>query len=212
MLMPPSLPSGTEVSPQDSLQLRSVLGTFATGITVVTVGGTDQNGMTANSFTSVSLNPPLILICLEKSARTLAAVVAARAFAVSVLAADQGAVARHFARRRRPSGPAGFEGVSYVDGAHAGAPLICDAAAWLECGLWRTYDGGDHTIVMGRLLSVSHVRDRPRCCSTVKSFTPGWPAGRERAWCDVGQVETERRGRLRRYPWRMADTNHDQQA
>ncbi|MEU4644533.1 flavin reductase family protein [Micromonospora sp. NPDC023814] len=158
---PPSPPPGAEVSPLDTPQLRPVLGTFATGVTIVTVGGTDPHGMTANSFTSVSLDPPLILICLEKSTRTLDGVVAAGTFAVSVLAADQDAVARHFARRMRPSGPAGFGGVPCVDGPHTGAPLVRDAAAWLECALWRTYDGGDHAIVVGRLLSVRRVHDRP---------------------------------------------------
>ncbi|WJK43249.1 flavin reductase family protein [Solwaraspora sp. WMMA2056] len=142
--------------------LRQVFGTFATGVTVVTVGGGQPHGMTANSFASVSLDPPLVLICVDRQAVMHECLVSAGAFAVSVLAADQEPVARHFANRWRPLGQAQFDAVAWRPGPASGAPLIDGALAHLECGLWRAYDGGDHTIFTGRLLSaIRHGDDEP---------------------------------------------------
>jgi flavin reductase (DIM6/NTAB) family NADH-FMN oxidoreductase RutF len=134
-------------------QLRRAFGAFATGVTVVTVGGATPHGMTANSFTAVSLDPPLVLICVERDAIMHGALVSARTFAVSVLAADQESVARHFSSRRRPLGVRQFDVVDCMVGASTGAPLIIGALAHFECELWRAYDGGDHTIFLGHLLS-----------------------------------------------------------
>ncbi len=142
------------------LQLRRVFGAFASGVTVVTVGGETPHGMTANSFTSVSLDPPLILVCVSRNAIMHKMLLAARHFAVSVLAGHQEAVARHFADRWRPVGPAQFDAVDWLPGRRTGAPLIDGALAHLECELWRRYDGGDHTIVLGSLLSVAVPADR----------------------------------------------------
>lgn len=137
----------------DPKALRRALGAFATGVTVVTVGAPVPHAMTANSFTSVSLDPPLVLVCVDRGAVMHRSMDAGR-FAVSVLAADQEDVARHFADRWRPLGDAQFEGVGYRTGWLTGAPLIDGALAHLECELWRSYDGGDHTIFVGRLLSL----------------------------------------------------------
>ncbi|GAA2704364.1 flavin reductase family protein [Micromonospora olivasterospora] len=131
--------------------LRTVLGSFATGVTVVAVGGTRPHAMTANSFTSVSLDPPLVLVCVDRRAHMHDRILAAGGFAVSVLARDQEHIARHFADRRRGASFAQFERVSWTPGRHAGAPLIDAALAWLECDLWRAYDGGDHSIVVGEV-------------------------------------------------------------
>jgi flavin reductase (DIM6/NTAB) family NADH-FMN oxidoreductase RutF len=136
----------------DSQLLRHCLGTFATGVTVVTVGGADAHGMTANSFTSVSLDPPLVLVCVGRDAHMHGLLLRSETFGVSVLASDQEPVARHFANRRRPLGWAQFDEVNWLPGERSGAPLLCDAAAHLECEVWQTYDGGDHTIFLGRLL------------------------------------------------------------
>lgn len=135
------------------VELRQVLGTFATGVTVVTVGGGQPHGMTANSFTSVSMDPPLILVCVGRTAVMHDSLAAAGTFAVSVLAADQEKVARHFANKWRPLGAAQFDEVDWRPGPVTGAPLISQALAHLECDLWRTYDGGDHTIFTGLLRS-----------------------------------------------------------
>ncbi|TDB81601.1 MULTISPECIES: flavin reductase family protein [unclassified Micromonospora] len=143
----------------DPEQLRGAFGTFATGVTVVTVGGQEPHGMTANSFTSVSLDPPLILVCVDRKAVMHDTLHAAGAFGVSVLAAGQEPVARHFANRWRPLGRAQFDTVDWVPGRATGAPLISGALAGFECRLWRAYDGGDHSIFIGRLLTVERLSE-----------------------------------------------------
>jgi len=142
------------VEVKDTNLLRRALGAFATGVTVVTVGGANPHGMTANSFTSVSLDPPLVLVCVGRDAVMHHSLLASRCFGVSVLAADQEPVARHFANRWRPLGLAQFDAVDWRPGRLTGTPLITGALAHFECGLWRAYDGGDHTIFVGSLLSV----------------------------------------------------------
>ncbi|BCJ41156.1 oxidoreductase [Actinoplanes ianthinogenes] len=138
----------------DSKALRRAFGTFATGVTVVTVGGAAPHGMTANSFTAVSLDPPLVLVCIEHNAVMHQALRDAGQFGVSVLAAGHAPVARYFADRRRPLGGEQFVPVDWHAGEHTGAPLITGALAHFECALWRSYDGGDHTIFLGRLLGM----------------------------------------------------------
>ncbi|SCG43835.1 flavin reductase family protein [Micromonospora coxensis] len=145
--------SESAVEPSDPVQLRRAFGTFATGVTVVTVGGDCPHGMTANSFTSVSLDPPLVLVCVEQQAIMHRSLLERGQFGVSVLAAHQEPVARHFANRRRPLGAAQFDAVDWAPGRVTGAPLITGALAHFECELWRSYEGGDHTIFVGSLLS-----------------------------------------------------------
>jgi len=145
----------------DTKALREVFGTFATGVTVVTVGGPVPHGMTANSFTAVSLEPPLLLVCVDHDAVMHRALSDAGRFGVSVLAAGHGAVARYFADRRRPLGGEQFVSVDWHAGRRTGAPLIDGALAHFECELWRSYDGGDHTIFLGRLVGMRRgARDR----------------------------------------------------
>lgn len=144
-----------ELSPE---VLRRGFGAFATGVTVVTTGGAMPHGMTANSFTSVSLDPPLVLVCIERDAIMHRAMSAAGVFGVSILAVQQEDVARHFANRRRPLGMAQFDGVSWTPGERTGAPMIEDAIAHVECDIWRVHDGGDHTIFIGRVLSLARRR------------------------------------------------------
>jgi flavin reductase len=134
--------------------LRHVLGAFATGVTVVTAGGELVHGMTANSFTAVSLDPALILVCVGRDALMHDVLDRQPNFAVSILAADQAEVARYFADRRRPIGAEQFDAVSWSPGAYSGAPLIDGALAHLECELDDRHEAGDHTIYIGRLLSL----------------------------------------------------------
>nr|WP_245713027.1 flavin reductase family protein [Micromonospora nigra] len=144
----------------DHRTLRRALATFATGVTVVTVGGQTPHGMTANSFTAVSLDPPLVLVCVDRDALMHRALREAGQFGVSVLAGHQEAVARHFADRRRPLGHDQFDVADWLAGGHTGAPLLVGAAAHFECELWRAYDGGDHTIFLGRLMGLQrHTAD-----------------------------------------------------
>ncbi|MFB7453874.1 flavin reductase family protein [Streptomyces sp. NPDC056194] len=144
----------------DPAALRRAFGSFATGVTVVTVGGASPRGMTANSFTSVSLDPALVLLCVGRDAVMNRVLAEADTFAVSVLGAGQEDVARHFADRSRPPGAAQFDAVDWLPGGAAAAPLIAGAAAHFECARWRTYDCGDHTIHVGRVLALDALPDR----------------------------------------------------
>lgn len=145
----------------DPRELRRCFGGFATGVTVVTAGRTIPHGMTANAFTSVSLDPPLILVCVLREAAMHAAILAEEAFAVSVLAAHQETVARYFADKSRPRGEHEFDVVDQTAGRFTGAPILTGAVSWLECKLAAVHDGGDHSVFVGEVLDFGRgaVRD-----------------------------------------------------
>jgi flavin reductase (DIM6/NTAB) family NADH-FMN oxidoreductase RutF len=138
----------------ESHRLRSAYGTFATGVTIMTVGGDLPHGMTANSFASVSLEPPLVLLCVANETAMYDRLDDDDAFGVSVLAAHQEDVARHFANRHRRLGEAEFDGVDWVPGDVTGVPVISDALAAFECRVWRSHPAGDHTIVLGEVMAM----------------------------------------------------------
>jgi flavin reductase (DIM6/NTAB) family NADH-FMN oxidoreductase RutF len=148
------LNNGQSVPLAAPVSLRAAMAQFATGVTVLTTAGELCHGMTANAFSSVSLEPPLVLCCVTKTSRMHAAISAARYFAVSVLGAGQEDVARYFADRRRPDGLAQFGAVDWVPGPRTGAPLLSGSLAWLECELAESYEGGDHSIFLGRVLGI----------------------------------------------------------
>jgi flavin reductase (DIM6/NTAB) family NADH-FMN oxidoreductase RutF len=129
--------------------LRKVLGRFATGVTVVTAGLQTPSGMTANAFTSVSLDPPRILVCIDRSAAVYKSVLADGCFGVSMLSARQEDVARYFADHSRPRGTDEFAAVEWSPGPGTGAPILHGALAWLDCALVTSHDGGDHEIFIG---------------------------------------------------------------
>ncbi|SFC19503.1 flavin reductase family protein [Streptomyces aidingensis] len=134
----------TSREPLDPRRLRGTLGRFATGVTVVTYtaeGG--PRGVTMNSFTSVSMDPPLVLVSVARSARA-ARWLPGRPFAVNVLAAGQRGLALHFAGR-----PDEDLAVDWAAG--AAVPRLHGVAAWLECLPWATYHGGDHLLVVGEV-------------------------------------------------------------
>jgi flavin reductase (DIM6/NTAB) family NADH-FMN oxidoreductase RutF len=136
-------------------EYRATVGLFATGITVVTANAVGvEHGMTLNAFASVSLDPLLVLVCVERDAVMHKVLEEAGSFALSMLAEDQEPIARYFADSNRPAGAAQFAGVGYRIGAATGAPLLDGALAWLQCELERAYDGGDHSIFLGRVLTV----------------------------------------------------------
>ncbi|MFE2571824.1 flavin reductase family protein [Streptomyces mirabilis] len=141
--------------------LREVMSQFATGVIVVTVGGEHVHGMTANAFTSVSLDPALVLCCVAHSAVMHGAINASGRFAVSVLGADQEATARHFADKNRPLGPAQFTSLDWWSGPRSQAPLISGALGWLECEIVQSHDSGDHTIFIGSVLEAWRGGDGP---------------------------------------------------
>ncbi|MDQ1688876.1 MAG: 3-hydroxy-9,10-secoandrosta,3,5(10)-triene-9,17-dione monooxygenase reductase component [Frankiaceae bacterium] len=134
---------------------RRAAGRYATGIVVVTaVVDGQQHAMTVNSFTSVSLDPLLVLFCAEKIARFHDAVLAAGSWGVSVLGADGEAASRWFASRGRPL-DGQLTGFPWSPGAVCGAALLDEAIATLECQTVSTTDGGDHTVVIGSVLSAT---------------------------------------------------------
>ncbi len=133
----------------DPRALRRALGAFATGVTIVTSRDEDGApvGLTANSFTSVSLDPPLVLVCIAESAASYGVFRAADRFAVNVLRADQAALAKLFATR----GADKFAGVSWREGV-TGAPVLNDVAAWFDCRTHALTPAGDHAILIGRVV------------------------------------------------------------
>jgi flavin reductase (DIM6/NTAB) family NADH-FMN oxidoreductase RutF len=136
----------------DSREFRNALGCFATGITVITAfDGETPVGLTANSFTSLSLDPPLVLWCLDRSSEMLGIFTTADRFAINVLAADQEMVSRHFARKYRHA----FEDIPFERG-KTGAPLLTGALARFDCTLEARHDGGDHLIIVGRVMAFDH--------------------------------------------------------
>jgi flavin reductase (DIM6/NTAB) family NADH-FMN oxidoreductase RutF len=139
-----------------SLDFRRVLARYATGVTVVTtrVDGVDH-AMTANSFTSVSLEPMLVLVCVERTVRFHEAVLRSGLWAVSVLAADDREAAEWFALRGRPL-TGQLERFPHTRGALTDAAVLESALASLEVRTTAVYDGGDHDIVVGEVLALSH--------------------------------------------------------
>jgi flavin reductase ActVB len=133
---------------------KEVMGRFPSGVVIATAldGEGKPWGFTASSFSSVSLDPPLILVCLAKTAECHAAFVAARLFSINILAADGEALARRFATR----GARKFDGDEIVVGEH-GLPVVRTAVATLVCRKFADYDGGDHTIIVGEVQSANHV-------------------------------------------------------
>jgi flavin reductase (DIM6/NTAB) family NADH-FMN oxidoreductase RutF len=138
---------------RESRALRSVLGHFATGIIVVAAGRETPCGMTANAFTSVSLDPPLILVCINRTASMYKAVLDCGHFTVSVLSAGQEHLARYFADYTRPRGAEEFGAVEWSPGPWSGAPVLKGSLAWLDCELTTSYAGGDHEIFLGSVVA-----------------------------------------------------------
>lgn len=133
----------------DPRTMRRVMGRFGTGVAVVTTMHEDvPHGMTVNSLTSVSLDPPLLLVCLTTGARSTTAVTGAGRFAVSILSARQQHLALRFAR----AGEDHFASLELAYGEHA-VPVIPDAFAHLECEVDRHFTAGDHEVVLGRVVA-----------------------------------------------------------
>jgi flavin reductase (DIM6/NTAB) family NADH-FMN oxidoreductase RutF len=132
--------------------LREVMSRFATGVTVLTVGAEHIHGMTANAFSSVSLQPPSVLCCVSHRAVMFRAITEAGHFGVSIMGVEQEGVARHFADKGRELGPAQFTDIGWTPGTRTGAPLLAGSLAWLECEVTAAYESGDHSIFVGQVL------------------------------------------------------------
>ncbi len=139
-------------------EFRNALGRFATGVTVITTlgPGGKAEGITANSFTALSLEPPLILWCIAKSTPAHKFFTACTYFSVNVLKADQLDLCSRFA------GPSDnkFEGVEWRKGG-GGVPLLKDSLAFFECENYEFHDGGDHTILVGKVYNFSYTEGAP---------------------------------------------------
>jgi flavin reductase (DIM6/NTAB) family NADH-FMN oxidoreductase RutF len=142
----------------DSDSFRSALGRFASGVTVITACGPDgaDYGMTASAFSSVSLDPPLILVCVEKIASMHDAIVGCGHFVVNILASTQENLARRFAAEDGDR----FAGVGFSRGVES-VPILDDALATLECRRTSTFEGGDHVIVVGEVESAVWRDEKP---------------------------------------------------
>jgi 3-hydroxy-9,10-secoandrosta-1,3,5(10)-triene-9,17-dione monooxygenase reductase component len=134
----------------DPRTMRDVLGHFASGVTVVTAQGDDGPiGFTCQSFSSLSLDPPLVAIAPARTSRTWPRLRELGRFCVNVLAEDQTALSTRFARSTADK----FAGVSWRPSSQ-GQPVLADVVAWIDCELWAEYDGGDHTLVAARVLDL----------------------------------------------------------
>ena len=134
----------------DDARFRLAMSHFASGVTVVTTEHDGQPfGMTVASFASLSLHPPLVLVCIETSAKTHEAIIAAGRFGVSILGTEQSEISSKFASRSDDR----FTGVTIVRGA-LDVPLIAGALTTIECRLHAQLSGGDHTIFVGEVVDV----------------------------------------------------------
>ncbi|MCL8000149.1 flavin reductase [Brucella sp. 21LCYQ03] len=132
----------------DPIALRRAFGTFVTGVTVITTRDADgtPRGMTANSFTSVSLDPALLLVCVAKSASSYGAFTSAGCFAVNILHDGQVDVSNVFASKS----PDKFQAVNH-ERVHTGAPVLTDSLTWFDCATVNAIDAGDHTVLIGQV-------------------------------------------------------------
>lgn len=145
-------------SPVDAAQFRQLLGRFATGVSIVTARGPNGRpvGMTASSLASVSLDPPLLLVAVDRQNDMHDALRAAPHFAVNILAADQEALSRRFAA----TDPNRFDRVGYRESRH-GVPLLNDVVAHIECAMHAAVPGGDHTVFFGLVTGGEVTEKRP---------------------------------------------------
>jgi flavin reductase (DIM6/NTAB) family NADH-FMN oxidoreductase RutF len=129
---------------------RRVMGSFASGVTVVTVSMKDgePTGFTANAVTSLSIEPRMLLVCVSEKSATLSQIEEAGSFVVNILSAGQQDTAQQFATRRDNR----FEGILWRPGHQTGAPVLDGSLAYVECKLYSTAKGGDHVILMGEIL------------------------------------------------------------
>ena len=140
----------------DQRAFRDTLGRFPTGVTVVTAAGpSGPAGLTTNAFSSLSLDPPLVLVCFERGSRTLPVVRETKRFAVNVLRAGQEDLARVFASKR----VAADKFASVTHNVEHGVPVLDGALAWMVCDLQALHPGGDHEIGVGAVTALGHDAD-----------------------------------------------------
>lgn len=140
---------------------RAALGSFATGVTVITTRGEDHAyGMTANAFSSVSLDPPLVLVCAKSGAEGSEFIEHNRVFAVNILAADQEPLSRYFSSKDRPRGGDAFREVAHTS-VVTGSPVLDGVLAYLDCRLHESRTAGDHEIFIGEVVALETFEREP---------------------------------------------------
>ena len=145
-------PSAPRPLPPDDATYRTVLGHFATGVVIITaIDGDEPVGMAANSFTSVSLDPPLVLFCAAKSSSTWPRIETSGNWAANILDDDGEEVCRLFAQK----GADRFARIAYTPG-RTGSPILEDALAFVDCETIAKHDAGDHVIVVGRIVELGY--------------------------------------------------------
>ena len=142
----------------DAALFRSVLGRFATGVTIVTIVDENQqpHGMTVSAFSSLSLEPPLVLVCIDNAATMAPAMSTASRFAVNILAHNQEELSRRFSGQLDDR----FAGVGYQLAA-TGSPILDDVVAWLDCRIVARHPAGDHVIVIGEVEQAEAFEGQP---------------------------------------------------
>jgi flavin reductase len=137
-----------------SKEYRAALGAFCTGVNVITTRGEEHAyGMTANAFSSVSLDPPLVLVCAKSGAEGSEHIDRNRAFAVNILAAEQEPISRYFSSKDRPRGRDAFRDVPHRT-ALTGSPILEGIVGFLDCRLHVSHQAGDHQIFIGEVLAL----------------------------------------------------------
>lgn len=137
--------------------LKQAMRVYPQGVTVVTTDSDGPRGLTVSSFTSVSLDPPLILVSIAKGSGMHDLLRDAKAYAVNFLADDQKSVSDRFAGRTQAKDR--FEGIRFAKGV-TGSPLISGARAVLECRAWKVYEGGDHSILVGEVVAAKALNSK----------------------------------------------------
>ncbi|MBA4864908.1 flavin reductase family protein [Streptomyces sp. PSKA54] len=150
-----------ERAPVDAAEFRRVLGSFATGVTVVTAPAGEEEdgpaGFACQSFSSLSLDPPLVAFMVARTSTTWPRIARAGVFCVNILGAHQGDLCRGFA----VSGADKFAGVDYDPAPVSGSPRLSGAPAWIDCTIQAVHTGGDHLIVVGRVNALGTLDDGP---------------------------------------------------
>jgi len=148
-------PARKQILAPDAAGIRTVVGHYATGVAIITaIDGDEPVGMACNSFTSVSLDPALVLFCAAKSSSTWPRIQAAKKWAANILTEDGEEICRLFAQK----GADRFAHLSYTTG-RTGAPLLDEAIAFVDCETIDEHDAGDHVIVVGRALELGYASE-----------------------------------------------------
>ncbi|MDG6985393.1 MAG: flavin reductase family protein [Nitrososphaerota archaeon] len=148
--------------------LKQAMRIYPQGVTVVTTDSHGPKGLTVSSFTSVSLDPPLVLVSIAKGSAMHDVLRNAEAYAVNFLADDQKSVSDRFAGRTQATER--FEGIKFAKGT-TGSPVIAGARAALECRAWAAYDGGDHSILVGNVVSAKTMNSKKPLVYYAQQYT-----------------------------------------